>query len=137
MAAKGKNSTLSIWVAISILSVVLFIAVTRLNKVVNPQTLSKPVQSTITAIMEAGEYYKADQGVWPESFAELKSSRFLTMPPGAESGWTFEIIGSPPEEILAVSTNEMTAGAGKEIRYDLEAGLFSGYGIDSLVLAGN
>jgi hypothetical protein len=137
MATKSNRSALNIWVAVSVLAVMTFIALTRLHKVVRPETLSKPVQSTLAAIGRAGDYYKAENGVWPESFAELKASTFLEIPPGAEQGWQFSFVGTPPREIVALSTPEMAGGAGQKIHYDLLTGDFSGYGIDSLITAAN
>ncbi len=88
-------------------------------------------QSAIGSIFNAAQMYYQDTGQYPTSVDELQP-KYMQLNKSTERQWDFTIIGSGDElsQIQATSTEEMKQGAGKEITYEVETGLFKGYGFD-------
>lgn len=86
-------------------------------------------QATISGIKQAAQVFYQDLGEWPASVEELEQEGYLEIQEATKVQWTFNIVGSPPVSITAVSTEQMRGGAGHEVVYDVRQGTWSGYGL--------
>lgn len=90
---------------------------------------SSAAKTTINAIWQAAQIFQQDQGKWPASVDELIQAKVIEIAPSTTLQWQFYLVGSPLQSILAVSTPSMKAGAGKTIEYDVDEGVWRGYGL--------
>jgi prepilin-type N-terminal cleavage/methylation domain-containing protein len=89
-------------------------------------------QATIGAIYNATKMYYQDKAEDPPDIETLEELGYLDIDESTKKQWTFSIIGSDPiTQIEGVSTAEMKGGAGKIVTYNVETGLFEGYGLPS------
>ena len=89
-------------------------------------------QATIGAIYNAAKMYYQDVGEDPTDVEQLEAQGYLDIDESTKKQWTFTIIGSDPiTQIEAVSLPEMKGGAGHVVTYNVETGLFEGYGLPS------
>jgi len=87
-------------------------------------------QSTIGAIYNACKMYYQDRSEDPTDVAQLEEEGYLDIDEATKKQWTFTIIGSNPiTQIEAVSTSEMKGGAGHVVTYNVDTGIFEGYGL--------
>ena len=86
-------------------------------------------QSQIGAIYNAAKMYQQERDEWPTDVDELVEFGYLSIDESVMTQWEFTINGT--EQIVAVSTDEMPGGAGKEVTYDILRGVFFGYGLPS------
>ena len=88
-------------------------------------------QTSISAIVTANKIYFQKYEEYANDLEQLKKE-------GAEidkatlENWTFEIGAAAKQftTVEATSTENMKGGAGKHVKYDVQKGVFSGYGID-------
>jgi len=89
-------------------------------------------QATIGAIYNAAKMYYQDLGEDPTDVLQLEEQGYLDIDESTKKQWNFTIIGSDPiTQIEAVSLPEMKGGAGHVVTYNVETGLFEGYGLPS------
>jgi prepilin-type N-terminal cleavage/methylation domain-containing protein len=89
-------------------------------------------QATIGAIYNAAKMYYQDTGEDPTDVEQLEEQGYLDIDESTKKQWTFTIIGSDPiTQIEAVSLPEMKGGAGHVVTYNVETGIFEGYGLPS------
>lgn len=89
-------------------------------------------QATIGAIYNACKMYYQDVSEDPTDIQQLEELGYLDIDQSTMKQWTFSIIGSDPiTQIEAVSLPEMKGGAGHVVTYNVESGLFEGYGLPS------
>ncbi|MCB9366889.1 MAG: prepilin-type N-terminal cleavage/methylation domain-containing protein [Calditrichaeota bacterium] len=86
-------------------------------------------KTAINSIWQAAQIYYQDRGDYPGSVEDLLDSKYLELSPSTQLQWTFNFTGSPPDEIIATSTDQMRGGAGKEVRYQIKEGKWFGYGL--------
>jgi len=86
-------------------------------------------KTAINSIWQAAQIYLQDRGEWPGSVEDLQDASYVNLSDATELQWTFSFQGSPPEEIIATSTDQMRGGAGKEVRYVVKEGRWLGYGL--------
>ena len=89
-------------------------------------------QTTISAIVTANKIYMQKKGKYAGSIEELEKERLIEIEPAAKKEWQFTIVGGGQSftNVNAVSTANMSAGAGHTITYSIIEGGFKGYGID-------
>ena len=89
-------------------------------------------QTTIGAVVTANKVYMQKFGKYATSIEQLEKEKLLEVEPAARRDWSFTIVagGQNFNSVNAVSTDNMPAGAGKTITYNVEEGSFKGYGID-------
>ena len=89
------------------------------------------VMDGIRGICKAILMYFQDFGEDPSSVDELIESDYLEIPELVLMNWNFTLIGRPVCQIEAISTDEMSGGAGQVILFDLQTGRFDdeGYGV--------
>ncbi len=86
-------------------------------------------KSTISAIYKNARIYYQDNGEFPTDTDDLRIGGYMTIERSTLAQWQFDIrLSATGGEIVATSTEEMTAGAGKRIVFDAERGKFTGYG---------
>ncbi|NQS99247.1 MAG: prepilin-type N-terminal cleavage/methylation domain-containing protein [candidate division Zixibacteria bacterium] len=89
-------------------------------------------QATIGAIYNASKMYYQDRSEDPTDVQILEDLGYLDIDQSTEKQWTFTIVGSNPiTQIIGTSTSEMKGGAGREVTYNVDNGLFEGYGLPS------
>ena len=89
-------------------------------------------QATIGAIYNACKMYYQDHSEDPTDVQILEDLGYLDIDQSTENQWTFTVVGSNPiTQIEAVSTSEMKGGAGHVVTYNVDSGLFEGYGLPS------
>ena len=89
-------------------------------------------QATIGAIYNACKMYYQDVSEDPTDIQQLEELGYLDIDQSTMKQWTFSIIRSDPiTQIEAVSLPEMKGGAGHVVTYNVESGLFEGYGLPS------
>lgn len=89
-------------------------------------------QATIGAIYNACKMYYQDHSEDPTDVQILEDLGYLDIDQSTENQWTFTVVGSNPiTQIEAVSTSEMKGGAGHVVTYNVDTGLFEGYGLPS------
>jgi prepilin-type N-terminal cleavage/methylation domain-containing protein len=86
-------------------------------------------KTTINAIWQATQVFYQDRGDWPATVEELQNEKYLEIASSTGLQWTFQIVGAPPQQILATSTELMRGGAGKTVTYDIPTGTWIGYGL--------
>ena len=86
-------------------------------------------KTAISSIWQAYQIYYQDRGDYPASVEDLQDARYVKLSESTMLQWTFTFQGSPPDEIIATSTDQMRGGAGKEVRYVVKEGLWKGYGL--------
>ena len=89
-------------------------------------------QTTIGAIVTANKVYMQKFGKYATSIDELEKEKMLEVEPAARRDWNFTIVagGNSFTNVNATSTENMAAGAGKTVTYNVQEGSFKGYGID-------
>jgi len=89
-------------------------------------------QTTIGAVVTANKVYLQKFGKYATSIEQLEKEKLLEVEPAARRDWSFTVVagGQNFNSVNAVSTDNMPAGAGKTITYNVEEGSFKGYGID-------
>lgn len=89
-------------------------------------------QTTIGAVVTANKVYMQKFGKYATSIEMLEKEKLLEVEPAARRDWSFSVVagGQNFTNVNAVSTDNMAAGAGKTITYNVEEGSFKGYGID-------
>ena len=89
-------------------------------------------QTTIGAIVTANKVYMQKFGKYSSSLDELEKEKMLEVEPAAKREWSFTIVagGQSFTNVNATSTDNMAAGAGKIITFNVQEGSFKGYGID-------
>ena len=89
-------------------------------------------QTTIGAVVTANKVYMQKFGKYATSIEQLEKEKLLEVEPAARRDWSFTVVagGQNFNSVNAVSTDNMPAGAGKTITYNVEEGSFKGYGID-------
>ena len=89
-------------------------------------------QTTIGAVVTAEKVFIQKFGKAATSIEQLEKEKLLEIEPAARRDWQFNIVagGNSFTAVNAVSTDNMPAGAGKTITYNVEEGSFKGYGID-------
>lgn len=101
-----------------------------INKVQYSQ--SKDARACIGAIYNAVKFYRQDFGCDPASVEELIKKEYLALDESSARQWKFNLIGSNPIFMIeAVSTHEMTGGAGHIVLFDIQSAKFHGYGCDN------
>lgn len=89
-------------------------------------------QATIGAIYNACKMYYQDTSEDPTDIQQLEELGYLDIDQSTIRQWSFSIIGSDPiTQIEAVSLPEMKGGAGHVVTFNVENGLFEGYGLPS------
>ena len=89
-------------------------------------------QATIGAIYNSCKMYYQDTSEDPTDIQQLEELGYLDIDESTKRQWTFSIIGSDPiSQIEGVSLPEMKGGAGHVVTYNVENGLFEGYGLPS------
>ena len=86
-------------------------------------------KTTINAIWQAAQVFYQDKGEWPATIEDLEQEKFLEISDATRLQWTFQIVGSPPITITAVSTEQMRGGAGNQVTYNIQDGSWTGYGL--------
>jgi len=89
-------------------------------------------QATIGAIYNACKMYYQDTSEDPTDIQQLEDLGYLDIDEATKKQWSFSIIGSDPiTQIEAVSLPEMKGGAGHVVTFNVETGIFEGYGLPS------
>ena len=89
-------------------------------------------QATIGAIYNAAKMYYQDHSEDVADVDVLQDMGYFTVDPSTMKQWRFTIIGANPiTQIEAVSLPDMKGGAGKRVTYNVETGIFEGYGLPS------
>ena len=89
-------------------------------------------QATIGAIYNSSKMYYQDHSEDATDVQILEDLGYLDIDESTEKQWTFTVIGSNPiTQIEAVSTSEMKGGAGHVVTYNVDTGIFEGYGLPS------
>lgn len=83
-------------------------------------------RTAISAIWTSAKIYHQRTGKWEKDWKKFK----VKIDQATEENWSFKIMGSPPQQIVAISTSKMPGGAGKRVTYNVERGEFTGYGSD-------
>jgi prepilin-type N-terminal cleavage/methylation domain-containing protein len=89
-------------------------------------------QATIGAIYNASKMYYQDHSEDATDVQQLEDLGYLEIDEATKKQWTFTIIGANPiTQIEGVSLPEMKGGAGHVVTYNVETGIFEGYGMPS------
>jgi len=89
-------------------------------------------QATIGAIYNACKMYYQDTSEDPTDIQQLEDLGYLDIDEATKKQRSFSIIGSDPiTQIEAVSLPEMKGGAGHVVTFNVETGIFEGYGLPS------
>ena len=117
--------------AVSFLVLISFIAgCASISKMQRDQAAD--ARACIGAIYNSVRFYQQDFGYDPSSVEELVEKDYLAFDDTSAKQWKFSFIGSNPIVMIeAVSTSEMSGGAGHIILFDTQSGKFHGYGCDS------
>ena len=83
---------------------------------------------TISNIHNSSKMYYQIKGEWPGDVEQLERAGQLDLNRSTKMRWTFEL--QLPNRLIATSTEEMQAGAGKIVLFDALTGKFYGYGSD-------
>lgn len=86
-------------------------------------------KTTINAIWQAAQVYYQDKGEWPATVEDLENEKYLEMARSTKLQWTFQIVGAPPQQVSATSTEQMKGGSGHSVIYNIEDGTWTGYGM--------
>jgi prepilin-type N-terminal cleavage/methylation domain-containing protein len=86
-------------------------------------------KTTINAIWQAAQVYYQDKGDWPSTIEDLENEKYLQISDATKLQWQFQMVGSPPISITAMSTEQMRGGAGHEVSYNIKDGTWTGYGL--------
>ena len=87
-------------------------------------------QATIGAIYNACKMYYQDHSEDAVDVQQLEDLGYLDIDESTKKQWSFTIIGSNPiTQIEGISLPEMKGGAGHIVTYNVENGLFEGYGM--------
>src|SRR4030042_1757180 len=100
-------------------------------------------QATIGAIYNAVKMHRQDTGSEARSVDQLVGAGYLNIDPVVDEQWRFALIGSNEglttnwiiTHIQAISTDRLPDGAGWMIIFDLETGMFYGYGVEDVSIA--
>jgi type II secretion system protein G len=85
-------------------------------------------KTSIQAIYQAAQVYYQERGQYPSSLDELEQGKYVEIQGSTKLQWQFQIIGQPPTEITATSTEQMKGGAGNQVIYQVVDGTWHGYG---------
>lgn len=86
-------------------------------------------KTTINAVWQAAQVFYQDKGEWPATIEELEQEKFLQISDATALQWSFQIVGSPPISITAISSEQMRGGAGHQVTYNIQDGSWTGYGL--------
>ncbi len=108
-------------ILVAILAVFLFAGCGGVNR----QEVENVHARMIEIHSAAQEYYLAN-GEWPDNVSILEDYDYLGTNRNVDRKWDFTFQGQ--NRVIATSTVFMSGGEGQEVRYDVETGLFTGYG---------
>lgn len=94
-------------------------------------------KTAINAIYQAAQVYYQDTGDWPQSIEDLENQKYLDLQQSTKLQWSFNIVGAPPTEIIGTSTEQMRGGAGNQVKYQVQTGAWTGYGLPEDEGSGN
>jgi prepilin-type N-terminal cleavage/methylation domain-containing protein len=88
-------------------------------------------QTTIGAIVTAEKIHYQKFGKYT-GLEELVEKKVLSLDEATKTKWNFEVTASGDrfEKVVAVSKEDMPGGAGKNLTYEVDKGIFTGYGQD-------
>jgi type II secretory pathway pseudopilin PulG len=86
-------------------------------------------RATISVILDGIKRFRFDNGMDPGTVDELEVGSYINLDDGVKERWSFSLIGSPVIEIQAISTAQMSGGAGRLVTYDVTRNEFTGYGL--------
>jgi len=86
-------------------------------------------KTAIQAIYQAAQVFYQDTGEYPTSVDDLVTGKYVELSEATLLQWTFQIVGSPPTEVIGTSTEQMRGGAGNEVKYEVRTGTWRGYGL--------
>jgi prepilin-type N-terminal cleavage/methylation domain-containing protein len=86
-------------------------------------------KTAISSIWQAAQIFYQERGHYPGNVEELETARYVRLSDATKLQWNFQIVGDPPVQITAQSTDQMAGGAGAEVRYDITRGTWEGYGL--------
>jgi prepilin-type N-terminal cleavage/methylation domain-containing protein len=88
-------------------------------------------QTTIGAIVTAEKIHYQKFGKYT-GLDELKEKKVLHLDEATATKWNFEVTASGErfEKVVAISKEDMPGGAGKSLTYEVDKGIFTGYGQD-------
>ncbi|MCC6477514.1 prepilin-type N-terminal cleavage/methylation domain-containing protein [bacterium] len=86
-------------------------------------------KTAISSIWQAAQIYYQDRGEYPANVEDLQDNKYVNVSESTLLQWNFSFSGNPPDEIIALSTDQMKGGSGKEVRYDVKRGTWRGYGL--------
>jgi type IV pilus assembly protein PilE len=87
-------------------------------------------QATLGAIYNACKMYYQDHGEDASDINQLEQGGYLDVDESTKKQWDFSIVGANPiTQLKAISTSEMRGGAGHEVTYNVDTGIFEGYGL--------
>jgi prepilin-type N-terminal cleavage/methylation domain-containing protein len=94
------------------------------------QARSAEAQEAISAVWAASKVHHAQNNRWPSKITEMRQ---LELDEVTKRRWNFTIIPGAQgiSALVATSTQEMKGGQGKQIRFNVETGEWTGYGFDT------
>ena len=90
------------------------------------QYLGHEIKSIISGIEHTATMYYQTYGEWPQDIEQLEYTGQIDLDRSTKLKWTFVL--QMPDRIIATSTENMPAGAGKITIYNARTGEFFGYG---------
>jgi len=97
-----------------------------------PEEDTAAARAVIREIWQAARVYHWDKGAWPNTVDDLVKHDYLQIDSSVSEKWRFWLIDGPPQEIRASSTEPFDEYRGerpKTVIYDVQKGLWSGYGV--------
>ena len=86
-------------------------------------------RTVMSNINNASKMYYQTRGEWPSEIDELERAGQLDVSRSTKLKWTFDLqLSDQGGRITAISTEEMSGGAGHQVVYDADLGKFTGYG---------
>jgi len=79
-------------------------------------------KTAISGIWQAAQIFYQDKGTYPSTVEELENESYIKIPAATKLQWQFQLVGSPPQSITAVSTEQMRGGAGQQVVYMIDQG---------------
>ncbi|MBL7191945.1 prepilin-type N-terminal cleavage/methylation domain-containing protein [bacterium] len=96
------------------------------------QARASDAMATIGAIYNSCKMYYQDHSEDAADVDILQEQGYLEIDPSTLKQWNFTVIGSNPiTQIEAISLPDMRGGAGRRVTYNVETGIFEGYGLPS------
>ena len=129
-----KRKTQSGFTMIEIMVVVVIVAIlavialpTYLDYV--KSSYASEARTVMSNINNASKMFFQTKGQWPGEVEELERAGQLDLSRSTKLKWSFRIeLNDEGGRITAISTEEMSGGAGHEVVYDADNGKFTGYG---------